>query len=112
MEIVEKENKFSVGHLILRCLWIQVEMFKKKLDMQVWSREEQLSMEIEIWGIWMVIKVTLGISGITEGQNIEDRIMETRKPRHEKYQGSDRSGSACKRHPEGMAREVGRKPEL
>ena len=33
MEIVEKENKFSVGHLILRCLWIQVEMFKKKLDM-------------------------------------------------------------------------------
>ena len=38
MEIVEKDDKFSLGHLILRCLWIQVEMSKKKLDM--WSGAE------------------------------------------------------------------------
>ena len=76
MEIVEKDDKVSLGHLTLRYLWsIQVERSKKKLDMQVWSRGEQLSMETGIWGIWMVLKVTVRISGITEGQNIEDRIM-------------------------------------
>ena len=80
METVEKDDKFSLGHLILRYLWnIQVESSKKKLDMQVWSRGKQLNMETGIWGIWMVLKVTVGISGITEGQNIEDRIMKARK---------------------------------
>ena len=34
MEIVEKDDKVSLGHLTLRYLWsIQVERSKKKLDM-------------------------------------------------------------------------------
>lgn len=71
MGIVEKDDKFSVGHLILPVGHSGGDVQKGVgyVGVEQWTVVRDGDGN---FGIWMVIKATIGMNGITKGQYVEE----------------------------------------